>query len=136
MIAHAKSLMKRLAKDPADAISCVLCGEPLYASERSLQVQCKFCRNYLHVRDLHLTTSHSQSRTITCTHLLVDTRARITGDLIARSIEIRGTVAGNIFATTDVRLTPTARVVGHILCSRLHISPGALIDGTIERIVP
>ena len=106
----------------------------MYASERSLQIQCRSCGQYVNVRDIRIAGLHEVPRTVTAAGILVEERGRVSGDLMARCVEIRGLVMGNVFATDEMRLARTAKVAGHILCARLHVENGAVIEGTIERI--
>jgi cytoskeletal protein CcmA (bactofilin family) len=126
-------LVRRLAV-PEDGICCILCGAALYASERSLQVQCRSCGKYVHVQQIRIAGLHEVSRTVTAATIVVEGGGRVRGDLVARCVEIRGRVVGNVLATDEVMLSGTARVAGHILCRRLHIEHGALVEGTIERV--
>ena len=134
MLTRACNLVRRITKPEDDGLSCVLCGMALYASERSLQVQCRQCRQYVHVRDVRIAATHGMPRTVTCGDIAVEPRGRVVGDLLARNIEIAGVIKGNILATGEVRLAATARVSGHILCAQLYVETGAVIDGSIERV--
>jgi hypothetical protein len=134
MLTRARNLVRQWAGPEEDGLFCVLCGAALYASERSLQVQCRHCNQYVHVRNVRIAGTHGIPKTITCGDVEVDARGRVMGDLVGRNITVAGTVNGNILATAEVRVAGTARISGHILCARLHVEPGALIEGSIERI--
>jgi cytoskeletal protein CcmA (bactofilin family) len=134
MLTLARNLMKRMAGPEEDGLFCVLCGAELYASERSLQVQCRQCGQYVHVRNVRIVGTHGVPRTVTCGDVAVEQRGRVMGDLVGRNISLAGVVKGNVLATGEVRVVGTARVSGHILCGRLHVESGAVIDGSIERV--
>ena len=84
--------------------------------------------------EVRITGTHGVPRTITCGDVAVEGRGRVMGDLLGRNIAIAGVVKGNVLATGEVRVAGTARVCGHILCARLHVEAGAVIEGSIERI--
>ena len=134
MLTLARNLVKRMAGPEEDGLFCILCGAALYASERSLQVQCRQCGQYVHVRDVRIAGMHAVPRTVTCGDVAVEGRGRVMGDLVGRNIAIAGVVKGNVLATGEVRVAGTARVCGHILCARLHVETGAFIEGSIERV--
>jgi cytoskeletal protein CcmA (bactofilin family) len=61
--------------------------------------------------------------------LVTGTNATITGDIFVENIIISGTVKGNIYATGEVHLNNTAKVVGNINYNSLSIIPGAFHEG-------
>jgi cytoskeletal protein CcmA (bactofilin family) len=134
MLARAYEMVRRISLPAEDGLCCVLCGAALYASERSLQVQCRECGQYVHVRDVRIVGTYGVPRTMTSGNVVVEQRGRVSGDLVGRNVEIRGSVCGNVFATGEVRVKSTARVAGHILCGRIFVEGGAVIEGTIERV--
>ncbi|MGN6367368.1 MAG: bactofilin family protein [Phycisphaerae bacterium] len=134
MLTRACELVRRMARGEEEGLSCVLCGAALYASERSLQVECRGCGQYVHVKDVRIGGTHGVPRTVTCGDVWVEGRGRVTGDLVGRNVMIAGMVTGNVLATGEVRVSGTARVCGHILCAQLHVETGAVMEGTIERV--
>ncbi len=134
MLTRACNLVKRMGCPEEGGLFCILCGSALFASERSLQVKCRQCGQYVHVRDVRIAGTHGVPRTVTCGDVAVEVRGRVMGDLVGRNIAIEGLVQGNVLATGEVRVAGTARVSGHILCARLHVETGAVIEGSIERV--
>ena len=126
--------IKRFARKEAEGLSCIFCGSAIFPSERSLQVQCSTCRHYVNVRDITIKGTHDHPRTITAGVIVVEEGARVSGDLLAQTVIVKGRVLGNILAADECQVLPTGKVAGHILCARLKISPGARVEGTIERV--
>ncbi|HUO08761.1 MAG TPA: polymer-forming cytoskeletal protein [Phycisphaerae bacterium] len=133
MLARAYQMVRKFSAVDG-GLCCVFCGAALYASERSLQVECRQCGQYVHVRDMRIAGVHAIPRTVTCGDVVVELPGRVTGDLVGRNVLIAGVVKGNVFATGEVRVAGTARILGHILCARIFVEGGAVIDGTIERV--
>jgi len=65
-------------------------------------------------------------------HLLVGEPASIRGEIIADTVEIFGTINGQIKASS-VSLAKTAHVVGDILHENLSIEKGAFLEGDCKR---
>jgi cytoskeletal protein CcmA (bactofilin family) len=61
--------------------------------------------------------------------LVTGTNATITGDIFVENLIISGTVRGNIYATGEVHLNNTAKVIGNINYNSLSIIPGAFHEG-------
>jgi len=58
--------------------------------------------------------------------------ASITGTVKAGDITVKGNIQGTITAAERVHLDPTARVQGHINCSKISVMEGARFDGDIN----
>jgi cytoskeletal protein CcmA (bactofilin family) len=61
--------------------------------------------------------------------LVTGVNATITGDIFVENLIISGTVKGNIYASGEVHLNNTAKVVGNINYNSLSIIPGAFHEG-------
>ncbi|MDR2368112.1 MAG: polymer-forming cytoskeletal protein [Deltaproteobacteria bacterium] len=61
--------------------------------------------------------------------LVTGTNATITGDVFVENLIISGTVKGNVYATGEVHLNNTAKVIGNINYNSLSIIPGAFHEG-------
>jgi cytoskeletal protein CcmA (bactofilin family) len=61
-------------------------------------------------------------------HLVVGENAKISGEIVAENLEVRGTVTGSIRAN-NVRLTASAHFEGDVLHSVLSVESGAHFDG-------
>lgn len=64
--------------------------------------------------------------------IVVGEHGRVTGTIVAQTVEVRGMVNGAIKGGT-VTLMPTARVDGDITKMSLIISEGAHLDGNVRR---
>lgn len=62
----------------------------------------------------------------------VGPEAEVRGNITAHRVLVAGTVFGNIHATENAHLLPTARVMGDIVYGQLSISPGAQVNGTLR----
>jgi len=67
-------------------------------------------------------------------NLAIGERAQVKATIQGESISIRGTVTGDIAATSRVELTPTARVTGKISTPRIVMQDGAVFQGTLEMV--
>ncbi len=65
-------------------------------------------------------------------HLTVGKQGRVAADITALSVEIQGTVTGDIYGEEIVRLTNSAVVAGNIDCARVVIEDGATFSGNIK----
>ena len=63
--------------------------------------------------------------------LVLGENAQVIADAVAREMEIRGQVKGNISCTEHLRLAPTARLVGDVQCGLLSVEEGATLQGKI-----
>ncbi|MDR1658556.1 MAG: polymer-forming cytoskeletal protein [Deltaproteobacteria bacterium] len=61
--------------------------------------------------------------------LVTGIHAKISGDIFVDNLILSGTVIGNIYATGEVHLNNTAKVIGNINYSSLSIVPGAVHEG-------
>ena len=64
--------------------------------------------------------------------VFVENSATLEADITAESIEISGSVTGNVSATTRVELKSDAKVVGDVQSPRILIADGALFKGNID----
>ena len=64
--------------------------------------------------------------------LTVGRQGRVSGEMEAGEIDIRGKVDGNIYATERVRLHSGCEVTGAIYCKKIVTEEGALFNGTID----
>lgn len=62
--------------------------------------------------------------------VFVDTKARISADINAASIRVRGIIKGNLKASDSVELEESARVSGNIEAPRIVMENGSLFDGS------
>jgi cytoskeletal protein CcmA (bactofilin family) len=58
--------------------------------------------------------------------------ATVLGDIVARTIMVRGAVDGTIMATGRVDIMNEARVTGRVLSPRLMLAEGATFNGKVE----
>ncbi|MDR2442635.1 MAG: polymer-forming cytoskeletal protein [Deltaproteobacteria bacterium] len=68
--------------------------------------------------------------------LVTGVNAKISGDIFVENLILSGTVLGNIFATGEVHLNNTAKVVGSINYTSLSIVPGAVHEGNSHLFSP
>ena len=64
--------------------------------------------------------------------VFVENSATLEADVNAESIEISGSVTGNVSAATRVELKADAKVVGDVQSPRILIADGALFKGNID----
>ena len=64
--------------------------------------------------------------------LTIGTGAAIKADLVAKTITISGTVAGNVTATEKVDVRATGVIDGDITAPRLVMAEGAIIRGKVD----
>jgi len=64
--------------------------------------------------------------------LTVGRQGRVSGEIEAGEIDIRGKVDGDIYATERVRLHSGCEVTGAIYCKKISTEEGALFNGTID----
>jgi len=62
--------------------------------------------------------------------VIIGEKALIEGDISAQAVEVNGTVKGNITASENIDLLPTAKVSGDIKTNILSIAEGAFFEGT------
>ena len=65
-------------------------------------------------------------------NLAIGEKAQVKATIKGESITIRGTVTGEITATSRVELLSTARVTGKIASPRVVMEDGAVLQGTLE----
>ncbi len=66
--------------------------------------------------------------------LIVSSGAQVTGAVIEVAVaKINGTVEGNIRATKELQLGPTANVRGQVVAPELTVEEGALLNATCRR---
>jgi cytoskeletal protein CcmA (bactofilin family) len=64
--------------------------------------------------------------------LTIGKQGRVSGDIFANAVEVRGKVDGEIYSKELVRLFPSALVEGDIHCNRLVVDEGATFNGRID----
>lgn len=65
-------------------------------------------------------------------HLVVAPDGIVEADVDASSVEVRGTVRGDIVATRSITIERGARVAGNVRAPRVMIHDGAHFDGAVE----
>ena len=60
------------------------------------------------------------------------TAGKLTGNIQCRSVEVKGTVEGDITAEDAVIIRADAEVHGDIRCRKLTVEPGAIINGNVR----
>ena len=65
-------------------------------------------------------------------NLTVGHEGRVRADINAKTVEIYGTVEGDIRGEDLVKLAKTSRVKGNIYCGRIVMEDGALFSGNID----
>jgi len=70
--------------------------------------------------------------TIRGKRLSISNRALIKGEIRARTVEVRGTVQGDVHGDDVVHLHASASVIGNVHCKRVVIDDGAQFDGTLK----
>ena len=65
-------------------------------------------------------------------HLTVGRQGRVTANIDAKTIEIYGTVNGDIHGAELVKLAKTATVNGNVYCGRIVMEDGATFSGNID----
>ena len=58
--------------------------------------------------------------------------ASVTGDIVARTITVRGAVDGTMMATGRVDIMNEARVTGRVLTARIMLAEGGMFCGKVE----
>jgi cytoskeletal protein CcmA (bactofilin family) len=66
--------------------------------------------------------------------LTVGPYAQILGDIVAKSVVVRGMVTGSIIAGDKVTLSETGTVEGDITAPRLALADGAVLRGRVETV--
>ena len=64
--------------------------------------------------------------------LTIGSGASVKADLVAKTIIISGTVAGNVLASVKVDLHETASVAGDIVSPLIVMAEGAIITGSVD----
>jgi len=88
--------------------------------------------------DISLTENLSIEGTIEGTitirgkRLSISDRALVKGELRARTVEVHGTVEGDIHGEEVVHLHASASVIGNVHCKRILVDDGAQFDGTLK----
>ena len=62
--------------------------------------------------------------------VVVSSTGKVSGDIIANSVIVNGTVEGNIKADS-ICLGPTANVIGNLTYIMLQVAPGATLSGML-----
>jgi len=64
--------------------------------------------------------------------LVIEPSARVEADVESKTVEIAGSVIGNVIATERVEIKNEGRVTGNIRAPRITIADGALFRGSVE----
>ena len=64
--------------------------------------------------------------------LVIEPEAQVDADLEGRTVEISGSVNGNVQAADRVEIKNDGRVTGNIKAPRITIADGALFRGSVE----
>jgi cytoskeletal protein CcmA (bactofilin family) len=66
--------------------------------------------------------------------LVIEREARIQGDVVARSVVVRGRVNGSITAERRLEIGESGTVEGDMRAPRIVVSEGAVLHGRLERL--
>ena len=64
--------------------------------------------------------------------LTVGKEGRVKADIAAKTVEIYGTVEGNVHGEDVVKLAKSAEVIGNVTCARIVMEDGAHFNGRID----
>ena len=64
--------------------------------------------------------------------LTVGKEGRVKADIAAKTVEIYGTVEGNVHGEDVVKLAKSAEVIGNVTCARIVMEDGAHFNGSID----
>jgi cytoskeletal protein CcmA (bactofilin family) len=64
--------------------------------------------------------------------LTVGKEGRVKADIAAKTVEIYGTVEGNVRGEDVVKLAKSSQVIGNISCTRIIMEDGAQFSGSID----
>jgi len=70
--------------------------------------------------------------TIRGKRLSISKKALVKGEIRARTVEVRGTVEGDVHGDDVVHLHASASVIGNVHCKRIIVDDGAQFDGTLK----
>jgi hypothetical protein len=113
---------------------CVYCGHLVYTPPRAVTIRCPMCAHELPVEDILLSGTVTDPEVITCGKIVVVENTLVRGNLIACTIDVAGSVCGDIVASHLCTLRPTARHVGRLLSRNLNLQEGAVVESYIELI--
>jgi cytoskeletal protein CcmA (bactofilin family) len=65
-------------------------------------------------------------------NLTVGKKGQVNAEIHAKTIEVRGRVDGDLYATEVIRLFATSTVNGNIFCKRIVMDDGAVFNGTFD----
>jgi len=111
---------------------CVYCGHLVYTPPRAVTIRCPMCTHDLPVEDVLLSGTVTDREVITCGKIVVVENTVVTGNLIACSIDVSGSVVGDIVASYLCTMRPTARHVGRLLARFLNLQEGAVVESAVE----
>lgn len=64
--------------------------------------------------------------------LIVENSATVEADIDTKSVEVSGSVTGNITAGERVELKPDGRMIGDVKSPRILIADGAMFKGNVD----
>lgn len=70
----------------------------------------------------------------TRTEVSISEEGEVDGNVRAVDVFVAGTVHGNVYATGNLRLAPTARIRGNVEYASLDIADGAVIEGLVRKL--
>ena len=98
--------------------------------QKVLDVDASFQGNLIFKDEVNLhINGHFEGRLETKGDLLIGEKAIVKANIVGERITIAGNLTGDVTAQTEVRLMPTAKIVGDIRTSNLIVERGVVLHG-------
>ncbi len=121
MVARADTLSRvsaPVSKEPSRVVVCFDCGASHKVSAASTSTLCPACSTYLDLRDIEVKDPTNQ-RIRTRGNVTVQKKGALLGSSIhCGDLTVHGTVSGSIYASGEVHLKASGKIMGEIRCQR------------------
>ncbi|MGQ0612826.1 MAG: polymer-forming cytoskeletal protein [Planctomycetaceae bacterium] len=113
-------------------VVCPHCDHSLEIPASAMSVNCPHCNRRVIIEDLTIKSFHAVVRLATAGLLEVARNAHVVAEVRVHDLVVEGTVRGDVTATDRVEVGKKGSIVGDVVCRRLKVEPGALLQGRYE----
>ena len=113
-------------------ISCPYCSAHQLVAAVAESIFCRKCHEYISLKDHVLDKIQVLESIVTRGNILVKRKGEIRGDLTGNTVDVKGSVEGNLSADRRIYLRASARVHGDVSAPRVVMEDGAILVGKCE----
>ena len=117
------------ARPETREVRCTHCDRLIEIPAQAMSVNCRHCHQRVVTEDMTIKAYHAVVRLATAGKVDIAKNATVVAMVRVRTLEVKGTVKGDVVATEHVSVSKKGSIQGDVSCRRLTVQPGAQLFG-------